>query len=275
MKRAFILAVIVLVLAGLVFSAAAGAQMRVPASEGTLEREKASDNSSIVELEGDSLVLSPPGLEKTVFIHRKKDFPARPHRRGRNNPKKTCEHYGLIGPNWRTLPVNLVINPDNPDGLPDSFVFDAVTAGAEAWDTSTSADIYGSYTEDHEATFDEHSWQTDRRNEIVFAADDPGIIAVTIIWGYFTGSWKSGGIVECDIRLNTYYDWGDGSSDANVMDVQNIAIHELGHVFGLGDLYNAGCFECLEQTMYGYSDYRETKKRTLELGDVTGIRKLY
>jgi hypothetical protein len=41
---------------------------------------------------------------------------------------------------------------------------------------------------------------------------------------------------------------------------------------GMNDLYSN---ECLEQTMFGYAVYGETKKRTLESGDVTGIGKLY
>ena len=30
-----------------------------------------------------------------------------------------------------------------------------------------------------------------------------------------------------------------------------------------------------EETMYAYADFGETKKRTLEAGDITGVQKLY
>ena len=56
------------------------------------------------------------------------------------------------------------------------------------------------------------------------------------------------------------------------MDLQNIAVHELGHSFGLADIYSSSCAEV---TMYGYSTEGETKKRTLEQPDITGIQKLY
>ncbi len=56
------------------------------------------------------------------------------------------------------------------------------------------------------------------------------------------------------------------------MDFDNIATHELGHSFGLDDLYEDTCFE---ETMYGYASTGETNKRTLENGDITGIYTLY
>jgi hypothetical protein len=67
------------------------------------------------------------------------------------------------------------------------------------------------------------------------------------------------------------FDWAmDGSSLA--MDFENIAIHELGHSLGMGDLYESSC---AEETMYGYASNGETKKRDLEAGDITGIQELY
>jgi len=41
---------------------------------------------------------------------------------------------------------------------------------------------------------------------------------------------------------------------------------------GLDDLYE---LDASEETMYGYSTYGETKKRTLYIGDKEGIKKLY
>jgi predicted Zn-dependent protease len=56
------------------------------------------------------------------------------------------------------------------------------------------------------------------------------------------------------------------------MDLQNIATHEFGHAVGLGDIYDTACSSV---TMYGYSDYGDTVKRTLETPDITGLRTLY
>ena len=67
------------------------------------------------------------------------------------------------------------------------------------------------------------------------------------------------------------FDWSE-DGESGKMDFENIARHELGHAVGLGDLYNDACSE---QTMYGYSENGETKKQTLESGDIAGIQKLY
>jgi len=51
-------------------------------------------------------------------------------------------------------------------------------------------------------------------------------------------------IVDTDIQMNSNNEWGidpDGEGPTpltNAFDVQNIVTHEMGHVCGLGDLYN-------------------------------------
>lgn len=74
--------------------------------------------------------------------------------------------------------------------------------------------------------------------------------------------------------FNTYYSWGDGTIPplGDVMDLQNIATHELGHAVGLDDIYLSSCSAV---TMYGYSNMYDTEKRTLELPDITGLQKIY
>jgi hypothetical protein len=93
-----------------------------------------------------------------------------------------------------------------------------------------------------------------------------GAIAVNIYW--YSGST----ILHNDCCFNNYNFTWSGSGQAGRMDVQNIAAHEFGHNLSLGDLYDAGSREF---TMYGYSGYGETKKRTLESDDINGIRYIY
>jgi len=78
-------------------------------------------------------------------------------------------------------------------------------------------------------------------------------------------------ILEFDIVFDTDYVWGDAET-ADVMDLQNLATHEVGHGPGLGDVYQSAAYQ---ETMYGYSYVGKTRKRDLYIDDKTGIPKFY
>ena len=80
---------------------------------------------------------------------------------------------------------------------------------------------------------------------------------------------------EEDIRrrdLETGSGRNGGGEKDRAFDIQNIATHEFGHPVGLDDLYDEIYSEL---TMYGYSSKGETKKCSLEEGDVLGAQSLY
>ncbi len=106
----------------------------------------------------------------------------------------------------------------------------------------------------------------DGKNQVWFGSGS-GYIAATWIW--YSGS----RYMECDFMFNDNYAWSSSQScPGNKMDVQNIACHELGHCWGAGDEYNSGCSNA---TMYGYANYGETKKRSVESWDIDAIRRVY
>lgn len=198
-------------------------------------------------------------LERVDFIHFKKA--------GKHDGKPGAALcYKLMGVKWNTLPAGYVINPSNPDSLSEGFVASAISTAAETWDGSTSAELFNNgYSIDYSAQYGVQ----DYRNSIAFGSyRDSGVIAVTSIWY----SKKTKEIKEFDILFNTYYPWGDATVNPAVMDLENIATHELGHGIGLDDIYTASCSAV---TMYGYSDNGDLEKRTLEAPDVTGLQKIY
>ena len=140
----------------------------------------------------------------------------------------------------------------------------------QTWDSQTSASIFGSITTDYTAGFDSSA---DGKNEVSFGPySQTGAIAVTRIWGYFSGKPSARFISQFDILFNTYYAWGNADLNSALMDLKNIATHEIGHGAGLNDIYSSSCTAV---TMYGYSDYGETSKRTLEIPDIQGLQTLY
>ena len=169
---------------------------------------------------------------------------------------------------WISLPVSYVINPTNPQGLSGSFITSTISSSAETWDAATSAELLNNaYSVDYTAQYGVQNFQ----NAIAFGDyPDNGVIAVTSVW--FTRVGKR--IVEFDQLYNTRFAWGDATATniTSVMDLQNIVTHELGHAVGLDDIYSTTCSAV---TMYGYSDYGETSKRSLEQPDITGLQKMY
>lgn len=269
--------VTVLVVAALVFavSAATAAAMLIPASEVARDKAKA-DNSPVIQKTDSHLLLTPPGLERIVFIHYKKGF-AKPPGAGKG---KECLGYKYLGKwvKWKNLPVNYVIDPD---GLTGDFVTTAIFNGAEEWDKYAGVELFGSYSVVDNASWDGDPGDLpDGSNELLFGDyPETGVIAVTVVWGYFSGAPEMREIIEFDVLFDTDFTWGDADpnndgiiDNPNVMDLQNIATHEIGHGAGLADLYDA-C--CAEETMYGYSEYGEIKKRDLHTGDILGIQGLY
>lgn len=275
MKKIHSIIIISLLVFGI--SGFVSASMLLPLSEEGKLHTKA-ETSPVIEKTNNHFVLTPPGLEKVVFIHYKKGF-GKPSWAGKDKKESSCYDFLGKGVKWQKTPVNYVIDPDNPDGLSEDFIANAVFAGAEEWDNHTNTELFNnSYQIVHDTSWDSDA--PDGRNEILFGNySDPDVIAVTVVWGYFSGPPSSRKISEFDILFDTDYNWGNADQNndevidnPNVMDLQNIATHELGHAIGLGDVYDNTCSYV---TMYGYSDYGEIQKRTIETPDIKGLQELY
>lgn len=240
-----------LFLAILVFSITATASMMIPANDNAKQNAKAPEKSPVIGENWD--------LERVDFIHYAKGGnPGKPPKPGTD----IC--YKLMGIKWTSLPVDYVINPSNPYGLSQNFVVDTISSSSEVWDVETSSALFSTPDFDYSAVYGKQNYE----NAIDFGDLGSGIIGITSVW--YTRVGKR--IVEFDIRLNTDYPWGDATVTSGVMDLQNIATHELGHAVGMNDIYSTSCSYV---TMYGYSGYNDIDKRTLEQPDITGLQKMY
>lgn len=171
--------------------------------------------------------------------------------------------YRLMGIKWAITDVPYTINPTGSNAGIESIVT-AFTQSGQTWDVETSRPLFGFVTTDEMA-----GYGYDGKNTMFFGSSlGSNTIAQTTVW-YYVISRK---IVEFDIEYNTYFSWGDAQADSTKMDLAGIATHEIGHGIGLADLYTT---LCRDVTMYGYSTEGEYKKRTLEVGDLNGLWRLY
>ena len=221
---------------------------------------------SPVQAEKSSQAQDKGPLTKITFIHYKKNF-AKPAPDASKGSKGICYSYISSGAKWKTTEGYIVNSSDST--LDSNFVTRAIDSGVAQWEMYGGSNIFGTSSSDLTAVTG-----FDNKNVVNFGPyPDNNAIAVTTVWGYFSGDPATREIVEWDMLFNNYYQYGDATvNGSSVMDLQNIATHELGHSAGMGDLYNVSC--SLE-TMFGYSGYGETIKRDLGTGDIQGIKKLY
>lgn len=197
----------------------------------------------------------------------------------KNAARIQCYKFLASGARWKVVEPWLV-NPLNSRGLTDSFVFSNLSTDMVKWEDAADGVVNNSQgvniLGDGILTSDSLVADTnapDGQNEVYFAdVDSPGAIAITIVWGIFSGPTKQRRLVEWDqIYDDSDFDWSM-TGELNKMDFENIATHELGHSVGMADLYTSSCSE---ETMYGYAGYGETKKRDLNKGDIVGVSALY
>ncbi|MBV6343009.1 matrixin family metalloprotease [Candidatus Magnetobacterium casense] len=189
---------------------------------------------------------------------------------GKTDPSAGCYSFLAAGAKWKSVEPYL-INPVNAEGLDPALVVSQFSNDVQTWNVVRGTILGAGSATNVSLVADTAA--PDGKNEVYFGTiDDPGAIAITIVWGVFGGPSRNRVLSEWDqVYDQTDFDWSLAGETLK-MDFDDIATHELGHSVGLSDLYNS---QCGEQTMYGYATEGETKKRTLETGDKAGVRALY
>jgi hypothetical protein len=174
------------------------------------------------------------------------------------------------GMRWNTN-EDWYLDTTNTVGLSHNFIVSALSAAFETWLSVITYNPIGTLYLD---TISE-DLAYNGRNEVVFAPinlEEGSALAVTLLYsscksglGGFGACANGEEIIEWKEVYNTDYEWGDGSVDQTVYDLQNVATHEHGHVLGGKDIYDS---QCSYVVMYGYASKGEINKRTLTDPDI-------
>ncbi len=215
--------------------------------------------------------ITPKDIKEMTFVHfAKPDSP--PGQLKKDKPEPEPEGiYELIGTKLFETATYYV----NTTGAPtDSDV--EIIESFGTWDNEVAADLfnYGGET-------DISGRKYDGQNTVSWARIAPKrTIAIATFWYYSDDNPDTfDPIIEFDIVFNSFLNWGIDADDeltdyylTEAFDVQNIATHEVGHIVGLGDLYDN---DNSYLTMYGYGSLGETQKISLEDGDIAGALAIY
>lgn len=264
-------------LAALVFGALLGAPVMTAQAQGrpiSLPPQAAEVAHGIYDL-GLAHTADGTVVQGFAFVHYKKAF-AKPEKPGNPKPPKASSCYAFLssGANWKVIePYVFDQTANDIDALPsaDELLADFETA-VFTWESAAGKPILGDGSLGE--VYPGEVGKLNNLNEVMFGEiTEPGVIAVTYVWGVWSGPPAKRQLVEWDMVFGTGWAWGDEvkNPDLTLMDFLNIATHELGHAVGLDHPSDA----CTEETMYAYADYNETKKRDLNAGDIAGIQKLY
>ncbi len=189
---------------------------------------------------------------------------------GGNGGGDKCFAFLAKGAAWNNA-EDYGVDSSNEAGLRANFIRSTVASSLQEWEDPVGPEIFGGLNTNMVIDGADTS-SPDNKNEVLFGdIASPGAIAVTIVWGFFSGPPQLREIVEWDAVFDDVdFEWSD-SGEAGKMDFENIAQHELGHAAGMGHPDNS----CTEETMYAFASLGETKKRTLNSGDIAGIKSLY
>lgn len=169
--------------------------------------------------------------------------------------------YSTLGHTWGTSSVQYYVNPQSIY-VSSSAATSAIQTAAAGWHNQSRANISLVYA----GTTTGSSLVMNNKNEVFFRNDSNGNVAESYVW------WDgSGRLVDGDIVFHEGgYQFFAQSGCTGGIYIENVAIHEFGHMLGLQHSSVAGA--TMEPAMPSYCD---TTQLTLEADDISGIESLY
>jgi hypothetical protein len=180
---------------------------------------------------------------------------------------------------WEEFPVRYFITDASGGGVSATQLRDAVNTAFGTWDAVETADTESEFVSFTGARPNDDDGMT----VIGFASrpDEDRTLGATS----FLVDTISGEIVEADIFFNSFFDWSVASAgQSGRFDLESIALHEIGHLFGLGhsalgetELANGGRrVIAAEAVMFPIAfSAGSTLGRTLKADDIAGISDTY
>jgi poly(3-hydroxybutyrate) depolymerase len=133
----------------------------------------------------------------------------------------------------------------------------AVGAAANTWDAAAGKELFSDSGVTVSSTVKADTYDKTNVAAWKYLSSAPSALAYSRTWYSLN---KQGtpyySALESDLSFNTRYGWSTSGSN---YDVQTVALHELGHTIGLGDLYGKSQFTGdTRQIMHYYTGVKRT-----------------
>ncbi|OPY53351.1 MAG: hypothetical protein A4E49_01458 [Methanosaeta sp. PtaU1.Bin112] len=201
--------------------------------------------------------------------------------------------FSLTGYRWNTLDpqIQLYLNPTGMAAdLTTTSAAEAISAAANTWDDAVAGNIFADTTavivDENKVVDDPFSSTPTKDSYNVHGWKSFGNSFVALNRWWTDGTKKDGyyRITESDTWYNLDYGWTTSLTTAETtskIDLQSVALHELGHCIGMGDIYSTTYGGVLPPSDERTKDYEQVMnlyngpQRTLGNGDKTGAQILY
>ena len=185
--------------------------------------------------------------------------------------------YLLTGRKWTQANPQITMSLTNDanftkTGLTTTGALGAITSAGNTWDDATNRNLFSDSGANLTTASANHYDHINAMSFVPYTAGSTAL-AATGVW-YKTQGVPAGQmypLLESDITFNLNDNWTT-TGESGKLDFQSVALHEMGHTIGLGDLYdNANFSTQTRQVMHYYTGI----KRTLGNGDAAGVWMLY
>ncbi|MBM4343172.1 MAG: matrixin family metalloprotease [Deltaproteobacteria bacterium] len=174
---------------------------------------------------------------------------------------------------WKAPAMTFWLHPACSTDLPPAPCLDEVRKSFSAWTTACTAATFSEQGFSESKKLTAIGFNTDGKNQVAWIEDGAWDMGKYVLGVTSPVFYQDGTIIEADIAMNGYQQTWSLSGKVNSTDVRNVAVHEIGHFFGLQHMLG-GYDPDNPPTMAPTAD-PTMKSQTPEADDFAGICFLY